>query len=54
MDLLSSIIAIVFGVILIIWTAHIVLTILGWVLIIGGAIWLIRHLVGHRGSRTDL
>lgn len=54
MDLLSAIIAVVLGVVLIIWTAHLVLTILGWILVIGGAIWLFRHLVGHKGSRTDL
>lgn len=48
MDLAGSIIALVIGIILIVWTVHIVLTILGWVLIVAGAIWLLRHLLGSR------
>lgn len=53
MDLIGSIIAIVIGVLLLVWTIHVVLTILGWVLIIAGAIWLLKNLVGRR-SRSDL
>jgi len=48
MDLIGSIIALVIGIILIIWTVHIVLTILGWVLIIAGAVWLLKNLLGRR------
>jgi uncharacterized membrane protein len=53
MDLIGSIIAIVIGVLLLVWTVHIVLTILGWVLIVVGGVWLVRNLLGRR-SRSDL
>lgn len=50
MDLIGSIIAIVIGVLLVVWTFHIVLSILGWVLIVAGAIWLLKNLVGRRSD----
>lgn len=54
MDFIGSIIAVVIGVLLLVWTAHIILHILAWILIVGGIIWVIRYLVGRRGNRTDL
>lgn len=48
MDLVGAIIALVIGLALVIWTVHIVLTIIGWVFIVAGAIWLLRNLLGSR------
>lgn len=53
MDLIGPIVAIVIGVILLVWAAHIVLTIIGWLFVVVGAVVLIRYLVGGR-SRSDL
>lgn len=53
--MIGAIIAFVLGLVLLIWTAHIVLHILGWALVIGAAVWLLVHLFGNKsGSRTDL
>ena len=53
MSIIGSIIALVAGILLLVWTTHIVLTILGWVCIIAGAFWLLKNLLGDR-NRTDL
>lgn len=54
MSTTAAIIAIVLGVlILTFWAVHILLTILGWILIVAGAIVLIQYLVGKR-KRSDL
>lgn len=53
--MIAAIIAFVLGLALILWTAHAVLTFIGWALVIGAAIWLLVHLFGNKtGSRTDL
>jgi hypothetical protein len=51
--MIGAIVAFVLGLVLLIWTAHIVLHILGWVLVIGAGIWLVRYLLG-RQNRTNL
>lgn len=48
MDLIGSIVAIVIGVILLVWAVHVIVNILAWILIIAGAIWLIRNLTSRR------
>jgi purine-cytosine permease-like protein len=52
--MIGAIIALVLGIALIVLTAHILLDILGAIIAIAGAIWLIRYLIGNRSSRTDL
>lgn len=54
MDLLLSIATVIIGVLLLVYTVHIALTILGWVLIIGGAFWVLKNLLGRQSNRTDL
>lgn len=50
----GAIIALILGIlILTFWAVHILLTILGWVLIVVGAVWLVRILLGNR-KRSDL
>jgi hypothetical protein len=48
MDLWGSIIAIVIGVLLLVWAIHVIVTVLGWVLVIAGAVLLVKNLVGSR------
>ena len=50
MDLIGSIIAMVIGVLLLVWAIHVIVTVLGWVLIVAGAIWLLRNLLGRRSD----
>lgn len=52
--MIGAILALILGIILIFWTAHILLDILGAIIVIAAAIWLIRYLIGNRSSRTDL
>lgn len=53
MSTTGAIIAIVLGIlVLTFWAVHILLTILGWVLIVAGAIVLIQYLVGNRNRRN--
>lgn len=54
MDLIGSIIALVVGILLIVWTVHIALVILGWILAIVGAVFLLKNLLGRKSNRTDL
>jgi hypothetical protein len=54
MSTIASIAALVIGVLFIVWAVHIVLTILGWVLIVAGAIYLLTNLFGKRSGRSDL
>jgi hypothetical protein len=54
MSTIASIAALVIGIILILWTVHILLTILGWALAVAGAIYLLSNLLGGRKSRSDL
>lgn len=51
MSLWASILSLIVGILLIVWTLHIVLTVLGWILAIGGAVWLLKNLFA---DRTDL
>ncbi|QFG12060.1 membrane protein [Arthrobacter phage Racecar] len=53
MSIIGSIIALVVGILLLAWTTHIVLAILGWALIIAGAAYLVKNLLDNR-NRTDL
>jgi uncharacterized membrane protein HdeD (DUF308 family) len=53
MSIIGSIIALVVGLLILAWTTHIVLTILGWALIIAGAVYLLVNLFGNK-RRTDL
>lgn len=54
MSTTGAIIALILGVlILTFWAVNILLTILGWVLVIAGAVVLIQYLVGKR-KRSDL
>lgn len=53
--MIAAIVAFVLGLVLLIWTAHVILHILGWLLVIGAVVWLLVHLFGNKtGSRTDL
>lgn len=53
--MIGAIIAFVLGIVLLLWTAHIVLHVLGWALVIGAAIWLLWYLFGNKtGSRRNL
>lgn len=52
MSLGAAILALVIGILLIVWTAHIVLTVLGWVLVAAGAFWLFQYLTSNR-NRSD-
>lgn len=53
MSTTGAIIAIVLGtLILTFWAVHILLTILGWCLIVAGAYVLIQYLVGNRNRRN--
>ena len=47
-SIIGAIIALVIGIALLIWTAHIVLHILGWVLIVAAVIWVVRELLAGR------
>jgi len=50
----GAIIALILGILILsFWAVHILLTILGWVLIVVGAVWLVRILLGNR-KRSDL
>lgn len=46
--LAGAIIALVVGIVFIVWAVHIILTILGWVLVVAGVIWLLTNLFGSR------
>lgn len=49
----GAIIALILGIlILTFWAVHLLLVILGWVLVVAGAVWLVRILLGNR--RSDL
>jgi hypothetical protein len=52
--LLGAVFAAIIGVLLLVWTAHIILHILGWILIVGGIIWAVRFLVAGTSNRTRL
>jgi hypothetical protein len=52
--ILGAILALVVGVLLIIWTAHIVLHILGWVLVVAAVVWLVRFLLSSRNNSPRL
>lgn len=54
MSTTAAIIALVLGIlILTFWAVNVLLTILGWVLVIAGAVVLVRYLLGRR-NRSDL
>lgn len=46
--LFGAIIALVIGIFLILWAVHIVLTVLGWILVVAGIIWVLNNLFGNR------
>lgn len=51
--LIGAIVAGVLGILLLLWTAHIVLHILGWVLIVAAVIAVVQYLLAGR-NRTRL
>ena len=51
--MIGAILALILGIALLIWTAHIVLHVIAWIIIIAAAVWIVRYLVGNR-NRTDL
>jgi uncharacterized membrane protein HdeD (DUF308 family) len=51
-SLLAGIVLLVLGFLfLTVWAVHFLLTILGWVLIIAGAVWLFRAFTGRKSDR---
>jgi len=48
MSTIASIAALVIGILLILWTVHIVVTVLGWALVVIGAIYLLNNLLGKK------
>lgn len=51
--MIGAIIALLLGIVLIFWTAHIILDIIGAIIVIAAVVWLVRYFIGNR-SRTDL
>ena len=52
MGIIGSILTIILGIFVLVFTSHIVFTILGWAAIVIGIIWTFRNL--KAGNRTDL
>lgn len=51
--MIGAILALLLGIALLIWTAHIVLHVIAWIVIVAAAVWIVRYLLSNR-NRSDL